>query len=47
MGYNARADAVLTTLAALEEVLRHRGHAVPEGGGVDAAMATLAESGRA
>lgn len=42
MGYNARADAVLTTLSALEQVLRHRGHAMPEGGGVDAAAAALA-----
>jgi (S)-ureidoglycine---glyoxylate transaminase len=45
MGYNARADAVLTTLSALEEVLRGHGHAMPVGGGVDAATAVLAESG--
>lgn len=38
MGYNARADAVLTTLAALEQVLRRAGVAVPPGGGVDAAL---------
>ncbi|WES63708.1 alanine--glyoxylate aminotransferase family protein [Microbacter sp. GSS18] len=37
MGYNARKDAVLTTLAALEAVLRRHGHAVPTGGGVEAA----------
>ncbi|WP_297081741.1 alanine--glyoxylate aminotransferase family protein [uncultured Demequina sp.] len=37
MGYNARADAVLTTLAALEAVLRRAGHAAPAGAGVDAA----------
>src|SRR6478609_1434111 len=37
MGYNARKDAVLTTLAALEAVLARFGAAVPVGGGVDAA----------
>lgn len=37
MGYNARTDAVLTTLAALEAVLRRHGAAVPAGGGVEAA----------
>jgi len=37
MGYNARKDAVLTTLAALEQVLR-RHIPVPAGGGVDAAL---------
>lgn len=37
MGYNARRDAVLTTLAALETVLRRFGVAVPAGGGVEAA----------
>ncbi|MBW9109676.1 pyridoxal-phosphate-dependent aminotransferase family protein [Microbacterium ureisolvens] len=37
MGYNAREDAVLTTLAALEAVLRRFGAAVPAGGGVEAA----------
>jgi len=37
MGVNARPDAVLTTLAALEAVLRGAGVAVPPGGGVDAA----------
>jgi (S)-ureidoglycine-glyoxylate aminotransferase len=38
MGYNARRDAVLTTLAALEQVLRRTGSAVPAGGGVSAAL---------
>jgi (S)-ureidoglycine-glyoxylate aminotransferase len=37
MGYNARTDAVLQTLAALEAVLRRFGATVPAGGGVDAA----------
>ena len=37
MGYNARPDAVFTTLAALEAVLRRFGVAVPSGAGVDAA----------
>ncbi|WP_341932968.1 alanine--glyoxylate aminotransferase family protein [Microbacterium sp. LWO14-1.2] len=37
MGYNARKDAVLTTLAALEAVLRRAGARVAPGGGVDAA----------
>ncbi|CAN5180271.1 MAG: pyridoxal-phosphate-dependent aminotransferase family protein [Nocardioides sp.] len=37
MGYNARTDAVLTTLAALEAVLAGAGHPVPAGGGVSAA----------
>ena len=38
MGYNARRDAVLVTLAALEAVLRRHGVGVPTGGGVDAAQ---------
>lgn len=38
MGYNARKDTVVTTLAALEHALRRAGHAVPHGGGVDAAL---------
>jgi (S)-ureidoglycine-glyoxylate aminotransferase len=38
MGVNARKDAVVTTLAALEQALRRAGHAVPQGGGVDAAL---------
>lgn len=37
MGYNARKDAVLVTLAALETVLRRFGGAVARNGGVDAA----------
>ncbi|KAF2420592.1 alanine--glyoxylate aminotransferase family protein [Microbacterium sp. B35-30] len=37
MGYNAREDAVLTTLVALEAVLRRFGASVPAGGGTDAA----------
>jgi (S)-ureidoglycine-glyoxylate aminotransferase len=37
MGYNARKDAVLTTLTALEAVLARFGVAVPAGGGVQAA----------
>ena len=37
MGYNARRDAVLTTLAALEQVLRGHGVPVTAGGGVGAA----------
>jgi hypothetical protein len=42
MGYNARKDAVLTTLAALESVLRRFGAAVPAGGGVEAAADVFA-----
>jgi len=38
MGYNARKDAVLTTLASLENVLRRAGHKLPAGEAVDAAM---------
>jgi len=38
MGYNARQDAVLTTLAALEQVLRRHGFSCSAGGGVDAAL---------
>ncbi|WP_371749006.1 alanine--glyoxylate aminotransferase family protein [Aquihabitans sp. G128] len=40
MGYNARTDAVLTTLSALEQVLRRNGHDAPAGAGVDAALAS-------
>lgn len=40
MGYNARAEAVLTTLEALEHVLRGAGVAVLHGGGVAAAQAS-------
>ncbi|HEY8545404.1 MAG TPA: alanine--glyoxylate aminotransferase family protein [Acidimicrobiales bacterium] len=42
MGHNARSDAVLTTLAALEQVLRRHGHPVAAGAGVDAALAEYA-----
>ncbi|NHA67106.1 pyridoxal-phosphate-dependent aminotransferase family protein [Phycicoccus flavus] len=38
MGYNARTDAVLTTLAALEQVLRRAGTSPRPGAGVDAAL---------
>lgn len=38
MGYNARRDAVLTTLAALESVLGRGGHPVTAGSGVGAAL---------
>jgi (S)-ureidoglycine-glyoxylate aminotransferase len=38
MGYNARRDAVLTTLAALEQVLRRHGLAVGAGAGTEAAL---------
>ncbi|MFC0268483.1 pyridoxal-phosphate-dependent aminotransferase family protein [Kushneria aurantia] len=37
MGYNARRDAVMTTLAALEQVLRHAGVTLNAGGGTGAA----------
>jgi len=37
MGYNARQDAVLTTLAGLETVLAAEGFRLPRGAGVDAA----------
>ncbi|MFV0632536.1 pyridoxal-phosphate-dependent aminotransferase family protein [Demequina sp.] len=37
MGYNARQDAVMVTLAALEAVLRRAGHRMAAGAGVDAA----------
>ncbi len=42
MGYNARIDAVMVTLAALEQTLRRRGVRVPPGGGVDAALRSYA-----
>ncbi len=45
MGYNARKDAVLTTLAALEAVLRRHGAAVAAGGGVEAAQGVYAGAG--
>lgn len=44
MGYNARKDAVLLTLAALEQVLRGVGVPVPSGGGVAAAQQVYAEA---
>ncbi|WP_062201489.1 pyridoxal-phosphate-dependent aminotransferase family protein [Demequina salsinemoris] len=44
MGYNARQDAVLTTLAALEAVLRREGFGLPAGGGVDEAYRVYAEA---
>ena len=37
MGYNARRDTVLLTLAALETVLAAEGHKLPRGAGIDAA----------
>ncbi len=47
MGYNARKDAVLTTLAALEQVLRRQGASVASGGGVGAAFDIYADAARA
>jgi (S)-ureidoglycine-glyoxylate aminotransferase len=44
MGYNARKDAVLTTLAALEAVLRRGGVSVTGGGGVGAAYDVYADA---
>jgi len=44
MGYNARRDTVLTTLAVLEQVLRR--HGVRAGGGVDAALDSYAGAAR-
>ena len=38
MGYNARRDTVLTTLAALEQTLRRGGIKTVAGGGVGAAL---------
>jgi (S)-ureidoglycine-glyoxylate aminotransferase len=43
MGYNARKDTVLTTLAALEQVLRRAGVSVTTGGGVGAAYDRYAD----
>ncbi|MFS0732080.1 alanine--glyoxylate aminotransferase family protein [Microbacterium sp. 1P10UB] len=45
MGYNARKDAVLQTLACLEAVLRRHGASVASGGGVDAALDVYAGAG--
>lgn len=39
MGYNARSDAVLNTLGALEAVLSREKHKLPRGAAVDAALA--------
>jgi len=47
MGYNARKDTVLTTLAALEQVLRRAGAAVTGGGGVGAAYEVYQDAARA
>jgi (S)-ureidoglycine-glyoxylate aminotransferase len=43
MGVNARRDAVLVTLAALEQALRRAGVAVPGGGGTEAALDVYGE----
>lgn len=45
MGFNARRDTVLLTLAALEQAIRRAGGTVPPGDGVDAAAEAFAESG--
>lgn len=45
MGYNARRDTVLTTLAALEQVLRRGGASVTAGSGVGAALDFYASEG--
>ena len=45
MGYNARQDAVLITLGALEAVLAAEGFRLPRGAGVDAARAVYREAG--
>jgi (S)-ureidoglycine-glyoxylate aminotransferase len=42
MGFNARKDTVLVTLAALEQVLHAAGVPVTQGGGVGAAMEVYA-----
>jgi (S)-ureidoglycine---glyoxylate transaminase len=42
MGYNARKDAVMMTLAALEQVLRAVGVPLTAGGGVGAAAEVYA-----
>ena len=44
MGYNARKDAVLMTLAALEAVLSQEKHKLPRGAAVDAALAAYRAS---
>ncbi len=45
MGYNARKDCVLTTLAGIETVLAAEGHKLPRGAGVDAALAVYRAAG--
>lgn len=45
MGYNARKDAVLQTLIALEAVLRRAGHSQTANAGVDTAMTIYAQEG--
>ena len=45
MGYNARKDAVLQTLAALETVLHRAGHSQTANAGVDLAMKIYSEEG--
>ncbi len=45
MGYNARKDAVLQTLTALEAVLLRAGHAHTANAGIDTALATYAQPG--
>jgi (S)-ureidoglycine-glyoxylate aminotransferase len=44
MGYNARKDAVLTTLASLEQVLRRHGAAATPGAALDAAYGVYEEA---
>jgi len=46
MGYNARRDAVLVTLAALEAALAAEGVKLPRGAGVDAAAAVYRDAER-
>ncbi|WP_414501584.1 pyridoxal-phosphate-dependent aminotransferase family protein [Zymobacter sp. IVIA_5232.4 C2] len=46
MGYNARKDTVLTTLAVLEQVLHQAGARVVAGGGVGGANEVYAQGGR-
>ena len=44
MGYNARRDAVLSTLGALEAILARQGFKLPRGAAVDAALAAYHKS---
>jgi aspartate aminotransferase-like enzyme len=44
MGYNARADNVVSVLVALEDVLTDQGYGVPTGAGVAAARASLRQA---